>query len=81
MAAEVELETSVSVEIQFELPQKVLVSFVSEEAHLFLQLDSPEAYLLGQLSEDIRTGVEATPLRPAPGLPCVACSPQDQVRV
>ena len=81
MSVEIELETKTCAEIEFEIKQKVLVTFVSSDGRLFMQLDSPDAHNLADLSEQIHDGVELTPerLSPAVGLQCVVCSAFDHI--
>ena len=61
--------------------QKVLVTDVSESGKFFVQLDTPEAYQIAELSEAIGRDVETNPSLVAPdvGARCYAFSPADQV--
>ena len=68
-----------ALEIKLGTPQKVYVSEVTESGQFFVQLDTPEAYGLPDLSVEIQASVESNPVPVVPewGLQCYACSSAD----
>ena len=67
-------------EVEFGRRQTVLVTEVTQDGKIFVQLDTPEAYQLVELSERIQATVEANPdcIYPEVGLKCYAFSSADQ---
>ena len=68
-----------ALKIELKALQKVYVSEVTDSGKFFVQLDTPEAYRLPDLSVEIQTSVESNPVRviPEQGLQCYACSSAD----
>ena len=63
--------------VKLGIVQKILVTDVSESGKFFVQLDTPEAYGLSELSEAISQDVETCPSLVSPdlGAKCYAFSP------
>ncbi len=71
-----------ALKVDFGTRQKVLITEVTESGKFFLQLDTPEAHGLSELSEKIRASAEASPeplLHPEVRLKCYAQSAFDGV--
>ena len=65
------------VEVKFGVQQKVFVTDISDTGKIFVQLDTPEAYQLPELSEAIGQDVQShlsSPVNPTLGLKCFAHS-------
>ena len=71
-----------ALQLQLNEPQKVLVTHVTENGKIFLQLDTEDAYSLPELSENIEKAVAQNPSplpSPQPGQQCCAFSTNDQI--
>ena len=69
------------VEVKFGVRQNVFVTDISETGKIFVQLGTPEAYQLPELSEAIGQDVQSqssSPVSPTLGLKCFAYSPVHQ---
>ena len=68
-----------ALKVELRTPQKVYVSEVADSGHFFVQLATPEAYRLPDLSVEIQASVESNPVHVVPerGLQCYACSSAD----
>ena len=72
------------VSVELNVRQKVSITEVSPEGHVYVQIDSPEAHSLATISDQIHEVVTNTPkaakgFHPSPGTQCFAQSQADDV--
>ncbi len=72
------------VSIQLNVRKKVSITEVSPEGHIYVQIDTPEAHSLVNLSDRIHQVIESTPraangFHPSPGTQCFAQSEADHL--